>query len=77
MKEEYGLFVWPSSIALAEYVWQQRSRFSGTSVVEVIRNSIFVGIKKEFSLYYDFEIVDVTCVVFSLLIICPKGAYFG
>lgn len=35
MKEDYGLFVWPSSIALAEYVWQQRSRFSGTSVVEL------------------------------------------
>ncbi|KAA8532013.1 hypothetical protein F0562_006845 [Nyssa sinensis] len=35
MKEDYGLFVWPCSIVLAEYVWQQRSRFSGVSVVEL------------------------------------------
>ncbi|KAK4360503.1 hypothetical protein RND71_019455 [Anisodus tanguticus] len=35
MKEEYGLFVWPCSIILAEYVWQQRSRFTGASVVEL------------------------------------------
>ncbi|KAJ0096428.1 hypothetical protein Patl1_29158 [Pistacia atlantica] len=35
MKEEYGLFVWPCSIILAEYVWQQRFRFSGVSVVEL------------------------------------------
>ncbi|KAI3461790.1 hypothetical protein Pfo_018453 [Paulownia fortunei] len=35
MKEEYGLFVWPSSIILAEYVWQQKSRFSGANVVEL------------------------------------------
>ncbi|XP_021901789.1 methyltransferase-like protein 23 isoform X2 [Carica papaya] len=35
MKEEYGLFVWPCSIILAEYVWQQRSRFSGATVVEL------------------------------------------
>lgn len=35
MKEEYGLFVWPSSVILAEYVWQQRSRFCGANVVEV------------------------------------------
>ncbi|KAK4408725.1 Methyltransferase-like protein 23 [Sesamum angolense] len=33
MKEEYGLFVWPSSIILAEYVWQQKSRFSKANVV--------------------------------------------
>ncbi|PSS36571.1 Methyltransferase-like protein [Actinidia chinensis var. chinensis] len=36
MKEDYGLFVWPCSIVLAEYVWQQRLRFSslgaGTSL---------------------------------------------
>ncbi|KAE8686455.1 methyltransferase-like protein 23-like isoform X2 [Hibiscus syriacus] len=36
MKEDYGLFVWPCSIVLAEYVWQQRSRFSGNDVVEVL-----------------------------------------
>ncbi|KAG5534547.1 hypothetical protein RHGRI_022610 [Rhododendron griersonianum] len=35
MKEDYGLFVWPCSIVLAEYVWQQRLHFSGVSVVEV------------------------------------------
>lgn len=35
MKEEYGLFVWPCSVVLAEYVWQQRSRFSGANVVEL------------------------------------------
>ncbi|XP_070670937.1 uncharacterized protein [Malus domestica] len=35
MKEEYGLFVWPCSLVLAEYVWQQRLRFSGASVVEL------------------------------------------
>ncbi|KAL7192911.1 hypothetical protein ACSBR2_024678 [Camellia fascicularis] len=35
MKEEYGLFVWPCSVVLAEYVWQQRSRFSGVSVIEL------------------------------------------
>ncbi|XP_010545487.1 PREDICTED: methyltransferase-like protein 23 isoform X2 [Tarenaya hassleriana] len=35
MKEEYGLFVWPCSIILAEYVWQQRSRFQGSSVLEL------------------------------------------
>ncbi|XP_062144205.1 uncharacterized protein LOC133851687 isoform X1 [Alnus glutinosa] len=35
MKEDYGLFVWPCSVILAEYVWQQRLRFSGASVVEL------------------------------------------
>lgn len=35
MKEEYGLFVWPCSVILAEYVWQQRSRFRGSSVLEI------------------------------------------
>ncbi|XP_052196012.1 uncharacterized protein LOC127803651 isoform X1 [Diospyros lotus] len=35
MKEDYGLFVWPCSVVLAEYVWQQRSRFSGISVLEL------------------------------------------
>ncbi|XP_010647132.1 uncharacterized protein LOC100262571 isoform X2 [Vitis vinifera] len=38
MKEDYGLFVWPCSVVLAEYVWQQRSRFLGASVVEVLDN---------------------------------------
>ncbi|GFP98712.1 methyltransferase-like protein 23 [Phtheirospermum japonicum] len=35
MKEDYGLFVWPSSTILAEYVWQQKTRFSGANVVEL------------------------------------------
>ncbi|XP_043708723.1 methyltransferase-like protein 23 isoform X1 [Telopea speciosissima] len=35
IKGDYGLFVWPCSIVLAEYVWQQRLRFSGTSVIEL------------------------------------------
>ncbi|KAI5684012.1 hypothetical protein M9H77_05240 [Catharanthus roseus] len=35
MKEEYGLFVWPCSIILAEYVWQQKSRVSGANVIEL------------------------------------------
>ncbi|XP_059281124.1 uncharacterized protein LOC132034760 isoform X2 [Lycium ferocissimum] len=35
MKDEYGLFVWPCSIILAEYIWQQRSRFTGANVVEL------------------------------------------
>ncbi|KAI8541111.1 hypothetical protein RHMOL_Rhmol08G0037100 [Rhododendron molle] len=33
--EDYGLFVWPFSIVLAEYVWQQRLPFSRVSVVEL------------------------------------------
>ncbi|KFK38020.1 hypothetical protein AALP_AA3G059700 [Arabis alpina] len=35
MKEEYGLFVWPCSVILAEYVWQQRSRFRGATILEL------------------------------------------
>ncbi|KAL5752422.1 hypothetical protein ACOSQ2_022929 [Xanthoceras sorbifolium] len=35
MKDDYGLFVWPCSVILAEYVWQQRFRFSGSGVVEL------------------------------------------
>ncbi|KAK6924526.1 hypothetical protein RJ641_010726, partial [Dillenia turbinata] len=35
MKEEYCLFVWPCNVVLAEYVWQQRSCFSGANVVEM------------------------------------------
>ncbi|XP_022888030.1 methyltransferase-like protein 23 [Olea europaea var. sylvestris] len=35
MKEEYGLFVWPCSRILAEYVWQQKARFSSSHVVEL------------------------------------------
>ncbi|GMP30625.1 hypothetical protein CsSME_00005204 [Camellia sinensis var. sinensis] len=35
MKEEYGLFVWPCSVVLAEYVWQQMSCFSGVSMIKL------------------------------------------
>ncbi|KAL2348643.1 hypothetical protein Fmac_002643 [Flemingia macrophylla] len=35
MKEDYGLFVWPCSVVLAEYVWQHKHRFSGANVVEL------------------------------------------
>ncbi|XP_062101894.1 uncharacterized protein LOC133809033 isoform X2 [Humulus lupulus] len=35
IKEDYGQFVWPCCVVLAEYVWQQRLRFSGASVVEL------------------------------------------
>ncbi|CAN6453832.1 unnamed protein product [Victoria cruziana] len=35
MQEDYGMFVWPCGIVLAEYVWQQRTRFSGITVVEL------------------------------------------
>eukprot|EP00268_Persea_americana_P001129 TRINITY_DN10343_c0_g1_i14.p2 TRINITY_DN10343_c0_g1~~TRINITY_DN10343_c0_g1_i14.p2 ORF type:complete len:123 (-),score=31.33 TRINITY_DN10343_c0_g1_i14:2704-3072(-) len=35
MQEDYGMFIWPCSIALAEYVWQQRSQFSGATVIEL------------------------------------------
>ncbi|XVF15966.1 hypothetical protein REPUB_Repub09cG0201400 [Reevesia pubescens] len=45
MKEEYGLFVWPCSIiVLAEYVWQQRLRFSGNSVVELGAGTCLPGL---------------------------------
>nr|QTZ19499.1 methyltransferase 23 isoform X1 [Bixa orellana]QTZ19501.1 methyltransferase 23 isoform X1 [Bixa orellana]QTZ19504.1 methyltransferase 23 isoform X1 [Bixa orellana]QTZ19505.1 methyltransferase 23 isoform X1 [Bixa orellana] len=44
MKEDYGLFVWPCSIILAEYVWQQRLRFSGVSVVELGAGTCLPGL---------------------------------
>ncbi|XP_074333030.1 uncharacterized protein LOC141670881 isoform X2 [Apium graveolens] len=33
--DQYGMFVWPCSIVLAEYVWQHRSRFSAANVIEL------------------------------------------
>ncbi|KAG5019823.1 hypothetical protein JHK82_015733 [Glycine max] len=36
MKDEYGLFLWPCSVVLTEYVWQHNHRFSEASVVEVL-----------------------------------------
>ncbi|KAK1614241.1 hypothetical protein QYE76_019758 [Lolium multiflorum] len=35
IEEDYGMFVWPCSVILAEYVWQQRTRFSHSRVVEL------------------------------------------
>ncbi|KAE9606616.1 hypothetical protein Lal_00025942 [Lupinus albus] len=35
MKEDYGLFVWPSSVILAEYVSQHKQRFQGATVLEL------------------------------------------
>ncbi|XP_010935154.1 uncharacterized protein [Elaeis guineensis] len=35
MQEDYGMFVWPCSIVLAEYVWQQRLRFANNTVIEL------------------------------------------
>ncbi|EFJ30953.1 hypothetical protein SELMODRAFT_88462 [Selaginella moellendorffii] len=35
MKEDYGLYVWPCGICLGEYVWQQRHRFAGSTVIEL------------------------------------------
>ncbi|KAK9165079.1 hypothetical protein Scep_000270 [Stephania cephalantha] len=44
MEEEYGMFVWPCSVVLAEYVWQHRSRFSGASVLEVGAGTCLPGL---------------------------------
>ena len=33
--EQYGLYMWPSSLVLAQYVWRQRDSLCGTSVVEL------------------------------------------
>lgn len=54
MKEDYGLFVWPCSIVLAEYVWQQRLRFSGATVVEVCKSSNQSCCNYVFYLFYFF-----------------------
>lgn len=35
MHEGYGLYVWPSSIALAEYVWQNKGSYRGKKVLEL------------------------------------------
>jgi len=34
MQKDYGLYVWPCSIVLAEYVWQNWERFHGAFVLE-------------------------------------------
>ncbi|KAL3676139.1 hypothetical protein R1sor_026087 [Riccia sorocarpa] len=43
-KEDYGLYVWPSSILLAEYIWQQRARFAGRKVLELGAGTALPGI---------------------------------
>ncbi|KAG7034070.1 Methyltransferase-like protein 23, partial [Cucurbita argyrosperma subsp. argyrosperma] len=35
MEEECGFYAWFCSIILAEYVWQQKTRFSGANLVEL------------------------------------------
>lgn len=35
MQKDYGLYVWPCSIVLAEYVWQNWEQFHGAFVLEV------------------------------------------
>jgi hypothetical protein len=35
MQKDYGLYVWPCSIVLAEYIWQNWERFHGAFVLEV------------------------------------------
>ena len=42
MQEEYGLYVWPCSVVLAEYIWQNRQRFAGARVLEVPQLFLFV-----------------------------------
>lgn len=34
--QEYGLFVWPSALVLAEYLWENRALLHGKRVLEVI-----------------------------------------
>jgi len=35
MDADYGLYVWPSAIVMAEYIWQNPARFKGRQVLEV------------------------------------------
>ncbi|CAA6656010.1 unnamed protein product [Spirodela intermedia] len=44
IQEEYGMFVWPCAIVLAEYVWQQRSRFLNEPVVELGAGTALPGL---------------------------------
>lgn len=44
IEDDYGLYVWPSSIVLAEYVWQQKNRFLGAQVVELGAGTALPGI---------------------------------
>jgi len=44
MQEEYGLYVWPCSIVLAEYIWQNRQRFAGARVLEIGAGTALPGV---------------------------------
>ncbi|KAL4186992.1 hypothetical protein AMTRI_Chr09g16630 [Amborella trichopoda] len=44
MREDYGMFTWPSSVVLAEYVWQQRAHFSGRTVIELGAGTALPGL---------------------------------
>lgn len=58
MKEEYGLFVWPCSVILAEYVWQQRFRFRGSTILEVSKRLLLA---LDFDHSGSIEIEDKDC----------------
>ncbi|CAL5188192.1 unnamed protein product [Lathyrus oleraceus] len=44
MREDYGLYVWPCSVILGEYVWQQKQRFSEANVVELGAGTCLPGL---------------------------------
>ncbi|XP_045818061.1 probable methyltransferase-like protein 23 isoform X2 [Trifolium pratense] len=44
MREDYGLYVWPCAVILAEYVWQQKHRFTGANVVELGAGTCLPGL---------------------------------
>lgn len=44
MEENYGLYAWPCSIALAEYVWQRRHSFRNKSVLELGAGTALPGL---------------------------------
>ncbi|KAL9264798.1 Histone-arginine methyltransferase METTL23-like protein [Drosera capensis] len=45
IREEYGMFVWPCAVVLAEYVWQQRDRFrGGVNVLEIGAGTALPGL---------------------------------
>jgi len=73
MKEEYGLFVWPCSIILAEYVWQQKSRFTSASVVEVMNLNLLYSITCSFCYWKFYDFVANWC--WSLAVFVAYFAY--
>eukprot|EP00899_Mesostigma_viride_P015358 jgi/Mesvir1/23823/Mv10631-RA.1 len=42
--KSYGLYPWPSSLALGHYVWHQRQRFQGSSVIELGAGTALPGL---------------------------------